>query len=473
MSITSMLFLFLFLPLALAVYYIANNKVREYVLLALSLLFYSIGSIRYIILFTFLIVITVIIGRTLNSVDEKWKRKVLFMLGIVLNAGALVYYKYSDCILLSGGNTSSADTPIKEIILPLGISFYTFKAISYLTDIYMKKAVLDENPVHDALYLSFFAQIQSGPLTRYNDMVLVDKGGKAFHWDTFSEGVFRFMIGFSKKVLIANVLAKVTTEIFDTPFEMYSLSYAWLGSICYSLQLFFDFSGYSDMAIGISGMFGYKCMENFNYPYMTESVTKFWRRWHISLSEWFRDYIYIPLGGSRNKLKWRVYLNLFVVWLLTGIWHGAAWNFVIWGLGYFVAISFERITDFPNRLKTRLGRIIYRVLTLLFINFQWVLFNSKSLSHGLRYIKRMFICPANPLADQRAAFLVKDYFFFIICAIVLCFPVVSWIDKKVEGKKLAHRLFEAVIAFAVIFAFVWAVSFIVAGQNNPFAYANF
>jgi alginate O-acetyltransferase complex protein AlgI len=236
--------------------------------------------------------------------------------------------------------------------------------------------------------------------------------------------------------------------------------------------LFFDFAGYSDMAIGISEMFGYKCMENFNYPYMTESVSKFWRRWHISLSEWFRDYVYFPMGGSKTS-KWKVYFNLFVVWFLTGIWHGAAWNFIAWGLGYFIVISLERFTGFPKKFKTVAGKTIYRFIALLFINFQWVLFNSASIIDGFRFIKRMIVYRANDLASSRALFLLKEYMLFIVVAVILCFPIVPWLEKKLSDNKILHGVFEITQLIVIILAFVWAISFVVAGQNNPFAYANF
>ena len=226
------------------------------------------------------------------------------------------------------------------------------------------------------------------------------------------------------------------------------------------------------MAIGISKMFGYDCMENFNYPYMTESVSKFWRRWHISLSSWFRDYVYIPLGGSRCK-TWRVYLNLFVVWTLTGVWHGAAWNFIAWGIGFFILIAFEKATKLPDRIHSKIGKGVYRVFTLLFINFEWVLFNSKSLMDALRYIKRMIFYTPNALSDRRALFLLKDNWFFILIGLVLCFPVVSWIEQKLSQKTKCLYVYHAVLEIIIFAAAVWAMSFVISGQNNPFAYANF
>ena len=385
--------------------------------------------------------------------------------------GLLAYYKYADFgVSLFHIFSGSALEEVRSV-LPLGISFFTFKAISYLVDIYTDRARLSGYPVHDALYLSFFAQIQSGPLTRYQDLQLQSERGR--RRDLFADGVFRFLIGFNKKILLANVLANITNEIFAAPPEGLSAAYAWLGSICYSLQLFFDFAGYSDMAIGLSQMFGYPCAENFDYPYMTESAAKFWRRWHISLSRWFRDYIYIPLGGSRGESKCGVYVNLFVVWILTGIWHGSALNFVVWGLGYFAVIAFERGTNMPKRLKTKAGKLVYRLFTLLFINFQWVIFRSADLKTGLAYVKQMFLFGGSSLADLRTKFLLREYALFLFGAIFLCFPVVPWMKKKLERSREWSVAYEVLLSVIVIGLFVWAVSFVVSRQNHPFAYANF
>ena len=462
---TTIPFIFLFLPLSLAIYYIAGNKAKEYVLLAVSLAFYSMFSLEYIALFVIEIVLTVTIGRLISRNKNTPSAKALLITGIVLNVVLLAFYKYFNSV--TGLFASGGEIP--SIALPLGISFFTFKAISYLTDVYKGTAALTANPVHDALYLSFFPQVQAGPITRYSGLSRFDHvDGKLV-----IDGGFRFLIGFCKKILISNVLSKITVEVFAAPLESFSVSYAWIGSICFSLQLLFDFAGYSDMAIGISQMFGYHCIENFDYPYMTESVSKFWRRWHISLSQWFRDYIYIPMGGSRTKHKWQVYFNLLVVWVLTGIWHGSSWNFVIWGLGYFVAISFERLTGLPERFKHKWAKFIYRIFSLLFINFLWVIFNSDNIKSGLGFIKRMFVCPHNELTDLRTLFFLRNYGLFIVIAVILCFPLVPWLDKKLKGRKAAHIIFKAVTAAIVLFSFIWSLSFVIAGLNNPFAYGNF
>lgn len=462
---TTIPFIFLFLPLSLAIYYIAGQKAKEYALLAISLAFYSMFSLEYIALFIIEIILTVTIGRLINRNKTASSGKALLVTGIVLNVVLLAFYKYFNSIM---GLFASGDE-IPSIALPLGISFFTFKAISYLTDVYKGTAELSANPVHDALYLSFFPQVQAGPITRYSGLSRFDR----INSKVIIDGFFRFLIGFCKKVLISNVLSKITIEVFSAPLENFSVSYAWIGSICFSLQLLFDFAGYSDMAIGISQMFGYHCMENFDYPYMTESVSRFWRRWHISLSQWFRDYIYIPMGGSRTKNKWRVYFNLLVVWVLTGIWHGSTWNFVIWGLGYFAAISFERLTGLPDRFKHKWAKFIYRILSLLFINLLWVLFNSDNIGSGLGFIKRMFVCPHNELADLRTLFFIRNYGIFILAAVILCFPLVPFLEKKLKDKKAALIVFKAASAVIIIFSFIWSLSFVMAGLNNPFAYGNF
>ncbi|MDD6734316.1 MAG: MBOAT family protein [Lachnospiraceae bacterium] len=469
MSITGMLFLLCFFPICLGIYHIVRNEAKEYVLLAFSLLFYAFGTPQYLILFVSATFLTVLIGRIINNLHKKSAKTVLLVLGIAMNSSLLLYYKYSDFLLINIGKILPVNKEPLSLLLPLGISFFTFKAISYLADVYKGDAVLSANPLHDALYLSFFGQIQSGPLTRYKNFSFHATGCKAL----FCNGIIRFMTGFVKKALIADVLNKIVTEVFSKPVGACSASYLWLGAISFSLQLFFDFAGYSDMAIGISEMFGYPCMENFNYPYMTDSVGHFFRRWHISLSEWFRDYIYIPLGGSRNKWKPKVYFNLFVVWVLTGIWHGASWNFVFWGLLYFILISFEKLTGLPDKIKPRIGKVFYRIFSLVFIVLNWVMFRAGSLQNGLSYIKNMFINERNPLSDARALFLIKDYRFFLLCAILFCFPIVPWAKKKLENRKVLFGIVKTVYYITLIFAFIWALSFTFAGYNNPFAYANF
>ena len=471
MTITSFLFLFIFLPISIAIYYISPSKIKDATLLILSFGFYGLASQENLKIFVIATFLNVILGRSLYKIGNPKIKKALFITGIALNVIFLFYYKYMDFAIININKLTSAGLPLKNLLLPLGISFFTFKAISYLADIYTGKAQLSPNWLHDAVYLSFFAQVQSGPLTRYNDSKAIS--AKHIDLNNLGNGTYRFLIGFNKKILIANMLAGISAEAFGASPASMSSAYAWLGSVSFSLQLFFDFAGYSDMAIGLSQIFGYSCKENFNYPYMTESVTRFWRRWHISLSEWFRDYIYIPLGGSMSSSKFRVYFNLFVVWALTGIWHGAAWTFVVWGLGYFLIIAFERLTNLPKRLKFFPFKILYRILTLAFINFQWVFFNSASVTYGVSYIKRMIIPCSNSLSDTRFIFLLRNYAYFLVVAIVLCFPIIPYLDKKTSKNKIVGCIYEILKDVIILIGFVWSVSMIASGQNNPFAYANF
>lgn len=477
MTIASITFVFIFLPVSLIVYYLVGDGKKEYILLALSLFFYACGSLETLVLFVMSICINVLIGRgIIRTRSYKILPRLLLWSGIVLDVGLLAYYKYSNFVLINYGRLLGQEVITKNLIIPLGISFFSFKEISYLVDVYTGKAAAVGNPVRDALYISFFAQVQSGPILRYNQMqrtVPQDEDPRRFRFNLFADGVAKFVVGFNKKILLADVLHNITKETFSASAANMSISYAWLGAICFSLQLYYDFSGYSDMAIGITQMFGYTCDRNFNYPYITSSVSEFWRRWHISLGSWFKDYIYIPLGGSRVKERWRLARNLLVVWVLTGIWHGASWNFVFWGLAYFVMIAFEKFTGYPQKIRSKVGKALYRVFVLLFINFEWVIFNAPGLRAGLKYIKNMFLCPDNPLADSRMMFMLKDNLAFIICAVIFCLPVVPYVENKLANSRYGKHILDAILVSVNIFLFVWAVSFVLAGHNNPFAYANF
>ncbi len=371
MAFTDLFFLFSFLPVSLAAYYFAKENIREYVLLAVSLVFYACGSFAHLGLFCGAVAVNILLGQLLSAscpggasesaARNRLLRKALLFTGVLFDVSLLVFYKYI-----------RTDTG-----LPLGISFFTFKALSYLADTYAGRAGEGNHPVRAALYLSFFPQVQSGPLSRYRDMQR--KGS------LFSEGACQFIHGFAKKALLADSLGHIPAETFAARPDSMSTAYAWLGAVCYSLQLYYDFSGYSDMAAGISKMFGYSCPRNFQYPYLADSVAAFWRKWHMTLGAWFRDYIYLPLGGSRVSSKGLLYRNLFAVWMLTGIWHGAGWKFVFWGFVYFLCIAFEKTKGLPQTIHSRPGRALYRILTLLIVVFQWVIFRSQGLRAGIRY----------------------------------------------------------------------------------------
>ncbi len=466
MDMTDIAFLFLFLP-AVFIAAALKSKWKNYALLLLSLFFYACGSPVYFMLFIAGITVNVLLAYVIQALRTRCRIFAVFVLaaGIGLDAGCLFYYKYFDFVTENVNIVFGTTFGARGILLPLGISFFTFKAISLLADVFSGKITLKKNPVHGALYLSFFSQIVSGPICRYGDFF----SGKA----DFYRGGEKFVTGFVKKVLLADVLGLIVEEIFAAELSTTTPAYLWLGSICYSLRLYYDFSGYSDMAIGIGEMCGFSCMENFNYPYMTASVSGFWRRWHITLGAWFRDYVYIPMGGSRVNSKIRLYFNLFVVWLLTGIWHGASGRFIFWGLLYFLVIAAEKALKIPDKIHTKAGRVVYRLFVLLFINFQWVIFNSQSLRSGLRYIGHMFLSAGGELANQRTAVLIGEYWPFILAAIVFAFPVIPKLRSILSGNERRERIGSVIMAVVLCMLFIWAVSFVAAGQNNPFLYGNF
>ena len=353
----------------------------------------------------------------------------------------------------------------------LGLSYIFFRVIQTIIEIY--DGIINEIKWYEFLeFLLFFPTLSSGPIDRsrrFSQDYSKIYTGKEYS-ELLSNGIVKIMWGLLYKLPLSGTAMYIMNTYMINKYDpIHIIGYAY----SYGLYMFFDFAGYSDMAIGLSEMFGYHCMENFNYPYMTESVAKFWRRWHISLSQWFRDYIYIPLGGSRTKSKGRVYINMLAVWLATGIWHGAAWNFVVWGLGFFILIAFEKVTGFPDTFKSKGMKIAYRIFTLFFINFEWVIFRAKDLKTAVIYIQNMFMFQKHTISDLRTMFIIKDYFWIILFAIVLSFPVVSNLRKRFEGKEELCRIYDAVIGILVIVLFIWAITFAVVGQNNPFAYANF
>lgn len=469
MAINNLIFIFVFLPVCTGLYYLLKDNFKPLALFVISLLFFAFNSPGFLIIFIILLVANVALGRCINSPkSSKALKTALLVSGIVLDASVLVFYKYIGLILPDTSFAADNSFLSGLLLFPVGLSFFTFKEISYLCDVYTGKIKLGNDATKDILYISFFPQLQSGPISRYSDMEFERS------ISLVSEGVYRFLTGFCKKVLIADVLSKVTNEIFNADISVISAPYAWLGAICWSLELYYDFSGYSDMAIGISNIFGYKCPENFSYPYTTDSISKFWRKWHITLGSWFRDYIYIPMGGSRCNNKWRVYVNLLVVWLVTGFWHGISLNFFLWGIGYFVLISFEKLTGLPDRFKHTFAKIIYRIFVLFCIILLWVVFRCSDMSTCGEYIFHMLSPSAgNPEYDIRFAYLLKSYGIFIVSGIALSTPIIPFISRKADNCK-PLRIIKTIISPVVIFSlFILALSFVSSGINNPFAYANF
>ena len=467
-------FLFAFLPAVLIIYYglLRRNVVLKNIwLLIASLAFYAYGEPKYVFLMIGVIVINYCLGMLIGNSCQVRLRKVLLVGTVAVNVGILGWFKYANFAVSEMDRLFAADIRLpEEIVLPIGISFFVFQAMSYVFDVYNGKVKAEKNPLYVGLYVSLFPQLIAGPIVRYST-VAEQMRGREESLELFSEGVVRFLKGLVKKVIIANNVAIVADSawglIIGDRLEA-SVMLAWLGAISYTLQIFFDFSGYSDMAIGLGRMFGFKFEENFNYPYVAGSVTEFWRRWHISLSGWFRDYVYIPLGGSRKGSK-RTIVNLLVVWLLTGIWHGANWTFIAWGLMYFVVLTIEKCVGIKGKENTILGHIY----TLFIVMIGWIIFRSASISEAIIYLRRMFGLDRGMFIDTAAIAYIRQNAIYYILAIIGCIPPSRKFLARIPAEGfwavIYNLLYMAVLGIAVIIA----ISFIVNKAYNPFIYFNF
>ncbi|MBE6909135.1 MAG: MBOAT family protein [Ruminococcaceae bacterium] len=461
MFFPSTVFLFLFLPALLVLYYspASNRKRKNAILLLFSIGFYAWGEPLFIFLMLFAIIINWFIGVQMgNSASGK---KAWLVGAITFDILLIGVFKYVSFLSRNLAALTGNDKLIVDIALPIGISFFTFQLMSYAFDIYYGSVKAQKNPLYVALYISLFPQLIAGPIVRYQQIEhqITDRQES---FSEFTEGMRRFIYGLGKKVLLANFTAQVADNIFDY-MDAPSVMTAWLGAIAYTLQIYFDFSGYSDMAIGLGRMFGFHFLENFNYPYIADSVTDFWHRWHISLSTWFRDYVYIPLGGNRVK-KSRWILNLFVVWLLTGIWHGANFTFVLWGIIYFCILLLEKQTNFVDKLGG-VGRHVY---TLLIVTIAWVLFRSADIASGFRYIGYMFGIGANSFLDEAFVETVKGTYVIFLLAFVGMTPLPNKAFCHLEEK--GHTAFEWIWLLTV---FLISAFEVVSATYNPFIYFNF
>ena len=463
MVFSSSIFLFLFLPIVLLFYFVVFRKHRgaqNVWLFIASIAFYAWGEPVFVLLMIAAIIVNWLCAYLLSKQnDGDGKRKFWLIAGLIFDIGLLFVFKYLTFVLENLNLLFNTNVIIKGFSLPIGISFFTFQAMSYLIDVFKHTADVQKNPIYVGLYISLFPQLIAGPIVRYST-VADQIENRVESYDYFAEGVKRFIIGMSKKVLLANSLAIIADAAFGG--TGLTSSMAWLGAIAYALQIFFDFSGYSDMAIGLGKMFGFKFEENFNYPYVSKSVSEFWRRWHISMGTWFKDYVYIPLGGSRVK-KPRMVFNLFIVWLLTGLWHGANWTFIAWGLFYFVLITAEKLTGIEKRIPKFIG-VIY---TLLFVLFGWVLFRSNSMKEAIDYFAAMFSFSGEGLSTTWLY--IKENWAILVFGIAACMPLTAYIGKFIKNEKL-----KAVIRItALVILTVISVTYVVKGTYNPFIYFNF
>lgn len=461
MVFSSITFLFYFLPITLALYYLLPKKCRNYVLLIASLIFYAFGEPTYIILMIFSIIFTYIYGILIDRYREK--SKIFLVLAICTSIGLLIYFKYTNFIIKNINLWLTNKIDFIKVVLPIGISFYTFQMISYIVDLYRNECKVQKNIFKLALYVTLFPQLIAGPIVRYVD--IEEQLEKRTHsFEMFALGVRRFIIGLGKKVLIANVCGSFI-QVFLNSNEKSVLFY-WLYGIAVMLQIYFDFSGYSDMAIGLGKMFGFEFLENFNYPYIAKSITDFWRRWHMSLSTWFRDYVYIPLGGNRvSKLKW--IRNIFVVWMLTGIWHGAEWNFVIWGLYFGVILLLEKL--FLGKLLEKLPQIISRAYVLIIVMISFIIFSGENQTQIFEQIGGLIGYKNIPLISLESIYYLKSYLIVLLVGIIGSTPMM----KKIISKEKFTKVVNLVEPIFLVIILVLSTSYIVDGSFNPFLYFRF
>ncbi len=486
MVFSSLLFVYAFLPLCLLVYSLFKGiKAKNIVLLVFSLLFYTWGEPVYVSLLIFMAFADWVIALLIDKFERKAGRKALLILACTINIGLIGVFKYTGFLLTNTRNIFGIPEVIPEIMLPIGISFYTFQLLSYVADVYRKDVPAQKNFFWILLYAGLFHQCIAGPIVRYKDIEFEILNRKA-KLNEIADGIMRFSIGLAKKVLIANTCGSLSDTLLvadslissapsEALAELSSRSALgiFFGMIFYMLQIYLDFSAYSDMAIGMGLMVGFHYKENFNYPYASKSVTDFWRRWHISLSSFFRDYVYIPLGGNR-KGKLRTYINLFVVWLLTGLWHGASWNFVLWGLFFFVFLSIEKL-GFGKLLK-KIPSAFSRIYLLVVVFFGWILFRFSDFSFIPVIIKGMLCLNENPVSDFETKTLLLSNLFFIIIAVLAVTPLWKnmgiFIKRKCENQTLKTivNLFEIIIPIILLLLSTVAL---VGDGYNPFLYFQF
>ncbi len=464
MVFSSLVFLLIFLPCVLGVYFlIPRGQARNTVLCLFSLVFYAWGEPVYLFLMLGLILVNYLLALGMNEYAPAARRKLFLIISLICNLGAIGFFKYADFVLSSIRSVTGWVVSSPRVSLPIGISFFTFQIMSYMIDVWRRDTVPQRNLLKLATYISLFPQLVAGPIVRYQT-IAEELDSRKESISLFARGLHRFIIGLAKKIILANSMAMLADTVFDQGILPSGLA-LWLGAIAYMLQIYYDFSGYSDMAIGMGWMFGFHFLENFNYPYIASSITDFWRRWHISLSTWFRDYVYIPLGGNRKGFA-RTVFNMLVVWVLTGLWHGASWNFILWGLYYFVLLFLEKLIT-PDRLQ-RIPSTIRHGMVLLLVMGGWIIFRLESLPQIGQAFAGLF-----QFNGQSVSFLVSHHdamypLFLILPSTVGCFPVVPWIRKKLPESFSAYLSTALDIAlFAVCIALLLGASY------NPFIYFRF
>ncbi len=470
MVFSSLFFICIFLPVTLILYYVVPRKAKNLVLLIMSLVFYAWGEPVYVLLMIFSIVFNYLSARSISYYGEfemKVRKTFAFVINIIVNLGVLCFFKYYGFVIENINAISGANIPIHNLALPIGISFYTFQTLSYVIDVYKSNVKVQKNIINFGAYITMFPQLIAGPIVRYAD-VETQLNERVLELDKVAEGATYFIIGLAKKVLLANNVGMLFDQIMAINAPSRAALTTWLAVIAFTFQIYFDFSGYSDMAIGLGKMLGFDFIANFNYPYISTSATEFWRRWHISLGTWFREYLYIPLGGNRVGAL-RHILNILIVWALTGFWHGASWNFVLWGLYYAILLIFEKYIYGKGLAK--LPKIVQYIYSIIVTLFGWLLFSSDSLAGLAQNFQSMFCMFGNSIADAETLYFFKTNLILLITCGICSTPVVMKVFNKIASKKGIGFNIICVLCYALIFIF--SIAYLVNATYNPFLYFRF
>jgi alginate O-acetyltransferase complex protein AlgI len=463
MLFSSIDFIYYFLTVLIVIYFVTPKKFKNLILLLASLLFYWYGEPFY----TLIMIISALSAYTHGLLIQKYRKRIFLITGVTVNLSLLLFFKYTDFFITNVNNFLKADIKLLKLALPLGISFYTFQTVSYIIDVYRKDTKAQKNPIKLFLYVTFFPQLIAGPIVRYTDIER-ELDNRTHSFSLVSNGITRFVVGLSKKILIANVLGELC-EIFRKSDEKSVLFY-WLFAFSYMLQIYFDFSGYSDMAIGLGHMFGFNFPENFNYPFISRSITEFWRRWHMTLGTWFRDYVYIPMGGNRvSKVKW--IRNIAIVWLLTGFWHGAGWNFILWGLYFAVMLVLEKL--FISRLLDKLPGIVARIYVIILLAVSFVIFNGDTKDILIGDIKGLFGASQIPLYNTTTLYYLRSYLVLLVIAIIASTPIVKNLVYHLKDKNKPRYVINILEPVFVLLLMIAITAYLVDGSFNPFLYFRF
>lgn len=468
MVFSSIVFLYIFLPIMLLIYFIVPSKFKNAIMILASLIFFAWGEIRYILIMLILALMDFWCGKKINEhYENKKKRMVFLFIDVGVNLCILFFFKYADFIIANINGVTGLNIPLLNIPLPIGVSFNTFQSLSYIIDVYKGTVKCEKSFYNYLAYTTLFPQIIAGPIVRY-ETVDEELEVKNISLDNFSNGMKRFIIGLGKKVLIANNVGALWNIIETGAYIEMSSLFAWIGIIAFALQIYFDFSGYSDMAIGLAKIFGMDFDENFNYPYISKSITEFWRRWHITLGSWFRDYIYIPLGGNRKGFAKQI-RNIFIVWFLTGAWHGASWNFILWGLYFGIILIIEKL--FLLKVLEKAGRIFSHIYATILVLVSWVIFAFEDLNQVLTYICTMFNIGKIQLINKEALYYTRNYIAIIAIGIFLSTPILKKIFNKLEEKN--NKFINVFTSLCYILILLLSTASLVSDTFNPFLYFRF